>query len=168
MLEPRKSEHRDLGMRELPRLRLVHVHRARSVAYVFQYRHVRKQGVGLEDHTHVAFACRSARDVPAPDQDTAVRYLFEPGNHAQRRSLAATRRTQQRNEVAGFDTEGNGIDRRHLAVALGDGLENNARALSAHCLPRHQCAGRPATEPRLTDRPLHGKKCDQHKDDQHR
>ena len=48
----------------------------------------------------------------AADQDLTVARHLEPGDQAQRRGLAATRRPEQRHELAGLD------DERHASTAV--------------------------------------------------
>ena len=75
-----------------------------SVRDVFAHRHVRPDRVALEDHAHVApFGrndCLGRRYDRAADANLAVIGLGQAGDHAQGRGLAATRRTEQADELA--------------------------------------------------------------------
>ena len=70
------------------------------VAHVLADRHVREEGVVLEDGVHVARVRRLPRDVFAAEGDAAGVRLLEPGDHAQRRRLAGAGRAEQREELA--------------------------------------------------------------------
>ena len=67
---------------------------------VLLHRHVRKQRVGLEHHVHRALVRRNARHVDAVDEDLAAGRLFEAGQHAQQRGLAAARAAEQAEQLA--------------------------------------------------------------------
>jgi hypothetical protein len=84
------------------------------------WRHVGEQAVGLEHHAHVALAGRHWGDVAAVDQQLAAGRLFEPGDDAQRRRLAAAARSEQRDQLARLDLERKLGQRRHLAELLVD------------------------------------------------
>ena len=60
-----------------------------------------------------------ALHVLARDADVALVGLLEPGEHAQRRGLAAPARAEQREELAGLDVEVDGVDGDHRTEALG-------------------------------------------------
>jgi hypothetical protein len=52
--------------------------------------------------------------------DFAVVGRFKPGDHAQSRALAASARTEQRQNLAGTQIEGDIIYRAHVAVGLDE------------------------------------------------
>ena len=109
----------DLGLRALGDLE--------GKAEVLAHAHVRVERVGLEHHGDVARAGRQVVDDLAADPDRACGNLLEPGDHPQRRRLAATRRTHQRDEFAVGDRK---IDRPHRfdsAVALDQLFERDRR-----------------------------------------
>src|ERR1700691_5608202 len=74
---------------------------------------VRKERVGLEDRIDVALIRWRPGDVLAAEEDLPARRLFEAADHAQRRGLAAARRSQQREELAGGEPEREGIEGNH-------------------------------------------------------
>ena len=63
-------------------------------------RHVRVQRVGLEDHRDVAVLRRQRGDVAIADVDRALVDRLEPGQHPQRRRLAASRWADEHEELA--------------------------------------------------------------------
>ena len=79
--------------------------------------------------------------VHAADQDLALVGLLEAGDHPQRRGLAAPGGPEQGEELALAHLEGDGVDRRQLAEALGDRPEldvvRRPRPVGTHarCLP---------------------------------
>ena len=79
---------------------------------------MRVERVGLEHHRDIAGARRQIVDGLAADLDHAVADILEPGDHPQRRRLAAAGRTDQRDKLAILDLK---IDAMHdvdIAVAL--------------------------------------------------
>ena len=76
---------------------------------VFGNRHVRPDGVALEDHRHLPLLRRQRHlrrgDHFAVHADRPGGRPGEPGDHPQRRCLAAARRPQQRHELAGCDAQ---------------------------------------------------------------
>ncbi len=128
----RQAQHLQLLARHSPRLLLVGAHRQRSVADVFQHRHVREQRIRLEHHADVALVGRAQRHVLAADQHAPARHRFESGNHPQRRRLAAARGAEQRDEFALRDLERHVVDGGHVAVFLGDAFEDDAACGIAH------------------------------------
>ena len=81
-----------------------------SVADVLQHGHVRKQGVGLEHHAHVASVAGEAGDVVAADEDLPAGRHLEAGDHSQRRRLSAAGWPEQRHQRARLDGEGDVAD----------------------------------------------------------
>ena len=78
---------------------------------MFSYdRHVRVERVVLEHHGDVAVLRRHVVDDVAADRDLAAGDLLEPGDHAQRRALAAARRADQHDELLVGDVE---VDAAH-------------------------------------------------------
>ena len=71
---------------------------------------VREERVALEDRVDRALVRRRLRDVDPVDEDLAVGRLLEPGQHAQRRGLAAARGPEQREELARLDLEVDAVD----------------------------------------------------------
>ena len=78
-------------------------------------------------------------DVGAADENTSARDLFEAGDQAQRRRLAAARRAEQHDQRSRRRLKAHMIDRRRRAPELADVLHRDLR----HRLPRE----RPVTMP---------------------
>ena len=74
--------------------------------------HVRVERVGLEHHGDVAVLRRHVGDVTVADADRAVVDRFEPGEHPQRRRLAAARRSDEDEELAVVDVQIEVVDSR--------------------------------------------------------
>ena len=74
-------------------------------AHVLGDRHVRVQRVVLEHHRDVAVLRRDVGDVAVADEDAARVDLFEAGQHAQRRGLAAAGGADENEEFAVGDLE---------------------------------------------------------------
>jgi hypothetical protein len=86
--------------------------------------HVRVERVVLEDHRHVARLRRQVVDDLAADANRPGGDVLEPGDHPQRRGLAAARRTDEDDELAVGDVEVHLLDRaRSVGVDLGQLLE---------------------------------------------
>src|SRR5690606_21791698 len=81
------------------------------VGDVVEHRHVRPQGVGLEDHADVAPLGRHVQAAlggvlsSARDGDLTGVGLLEPGDRAQQGGLAATARPEQDDELAAADAQ---------------------------------------------------------------
>ncbi len=90
-------------------------------------REVRKESVALEHHVHRPPVGRNARQVLAAEEDSAMARHLESGQDAQQRGLAATRWSEQREELALVDVERQSVDRREFAEAFGDALEPHQR-----------------------------------------
>ena len=67
--------------------------------------HMRIKRKQLKDESDVARRGAAEGDVLAVEQYAPVRRKLKAGDHAQRRRLAATRRSEQRKEAAAFDSE---------------------------------------------------------------
>ena len=67
--------------------------------HVFVDGHVAVQGVGLEDHGHVAVLGRGVGDVLAVQQQLAFRNVFKTGHHPQGGGFAAAGGTDQDDEL---------------------------------------------------------------------
>ena len=81
-------------------------------------RHVRVEGVGLEDHGDAAVAGMHAVDHPAGDADVALGDRFQPGGHAQERGLAAAGRADEDDERAFLDLQVDAVQDRHRPEIL--------------------------------------------------
>src|SRR5438309_1270739 len=81
-------------------------------------RHVRKDGVVLEHEADVAAMRGHAVDAPAGHPHLATVLVIESRHRAQQRGLAATGRSEQREELARLDDEVDIVERLHARVAL--------------------------------------------------
>ena len=98
---------------------LLHLLHLEVKADVLGHGHVRVQRIRLEDHRDVAILRRHIGDVTVTDQDVALVDRFEPGQHPQRRRLAAARRADQHEELAVADLEVERIDGRGVGARVG-------------------------------------------------
>ncbi len=103
-----------------------------SVGDVLTDRHVREERVVLEHRVHIALVRRNTLHVLTTDPNVSGIGLLEPGQHAQRGGLAATRRSEQRQELTGLNAQADRVDRNHAAEALGEVLQFDCAALTAH------------------------------------
>ena len=78
--------------------------------HVVEHRHVREQGVLLEDRVDVALVRRHVGHVDALEHDPAARRQLEAGDHLEQRRLAAARRAEEREELAPGDREVGPVD----------------------------------------------------------
>ncbi|MCY1299576.1 hypothetical protein D9M70_491090 [compost metagenome] len=87
--------------------------------------HVRIERIVLEDHGDVALGRIDIVDDARTDRHRALRNRLEPGDHAQKRGLAAAGRADQHDELAVLDIDRDGFHRLDIAVIdlrdLGDG-----------------------------------------------
>jgi hypothetical protein len=83
-------------------LRLPHPERARRPREVGGDVEERHERGGAEDHRDVALGDRDTRDVAPTHQDPPAAHLLEPGDGAQRGGLAAPRRPDDREHLAGL------------------------------------------------------------------
>ena len=83
--------------------------------------------IELKHHGDVAIARRQVIDAPAGDVDVASARVFEAGDHAQRRGLAAAGRAEQTDDLAGRDIEVDPVDGGEIAENLGHLLERDRR-----------------------------------------
>ena len=100
------------------------------IDHVLPHRHVRPHRIGLEHHAEVARArrhqdaARRRRHHPAADRNLAAGRMFEAGDAAQRRGLAAAGRPEQHHDLAGRHGEADAVDRRpadrELLPEVGD------------------------------------------------
>ena len=81
-------------------------------------RHMRIERVVLEHHGDVALFRRHVVDDALADRDLAAGDAFEPGDHAQKRGLAAAGRTDQDDELAIGDVDRNAVQDGHGAEGL--------------------------------------------------
>jgi hypothetical protein len=113
---------------------------AQAVRDVVLDRQVREQRVALEDGVDRPLVCRHRRHVDAVEQDPAGGRLLEAGDHPQRGRLAAPRRTDQGEELAGLDVQVQVVDGRRVPEVLAQTGE-----LDGPSRPVHDAA--PLTDP---------------------
>ena len=94
---------------------LLGVQRERQVV---RHGQARVERVELEHHGDVPVAGREVVDPRAGDVDVARRHVLEPGDHAQRRGLAAAGRAEQAHHLAGLHVEVDVVDRGERAEVL--------------------------------------------------
>ena len=91
---------------------------------VVEHGQVREQAVRLEHHAHVALVGGHPGEVLAADRRRVPDVgLVEAGQDAQRGGLAAARRAEQRDQLAGFDVQGEPVERLDVAVDPGQVVE---------------------------------------------
>ena len=81
--------------------------------------------VELEHHGNVALFRRQVIHALAGNDHFAFGGALEAGNHAERCCLAAARRAEEADHLAGLDRQGGILDGKELAVFLGDLLDFN-------------------------------------------
>ena len=77
---------------------------------VVERRHVRVEGVILEDHRHPSLVWRDAGDVLLPEMHAARIRLIQTGDQVERRALAAPGGPEQGHERASRDLQGKLVD----------------------------------------------------------
>src|SRR5690606_13811815 len=127
MIEPDEGERID---RALVRFSPAHSASTQTERRVLDDAEVREQRVRLEHHPDIALVRGDARDIPATEHHGAAVIRLEAREHAQRRRLAAARRAEEREELAGRDVEVDTVEHPRGPVALRDATELDARALS--------------------------------------
>jgi hypothetical protein len=87
-------------------------------------RHVRPDGVALKDHGHLTPVRRHRAgrrgENPTVHLDGAEGGVDEAGNQPQGRGLAATGRSEQRDEFPGLQFEVDAVDREKIAITLAE------------------------------------------------
>ena len=96
---------------------------------VLEHRHVPEQRVVLEHEADPALAHVAAGGVLAVELDAPGVGLFEAGDDAQQRGLAAAGRAQQRHQLAGGDVQADVVERLEGAKALADLVDDDAHAV---------------------------------------
>jgi hypothetical protein len=89
---------------------------------------VGEEGVALEDRVGRPLVRRNPQGVLVIDHEPSLGDLLEPGDHAQRRCLAAAARAEHGEELTLLDVEVDSVDRGDVAEPLGDRLEDDALA----------------------------------------
>src|SRR5207244_643338 len=91
--------------------------------------HVRVEGVVLEHHRDVAVFRGDVVDDALADHDVAAGLLFQPGEHPERRGLAAAGWSDEHEELAVAHGDVQVVHRGDLAEFLGDVVVSNGRHL---------------------------------------
>ena len=120
----------------LRRFRRRHLSHSQAECDVFSGGHVRKQRVVLEHDADVPPERRQAFDMLALEPDLASRRREESGDQAQRRRLAATGRSEQRDELAFVDVKIDAGDSDDRRVMLLDADEAQRRLRHGRALRR--------------------------------
>ena len=108
-------------------VRLGDVAQLQAEGQVVVDRHVRVEGVALEDHGDVTVLGRDVVDHAVADLQGPGRDLLEPGDHAQAGRLAAAGGAHQDHELAVVDRQVHVVDGGHVAELLGDVIEGHGR-----------------------------------------
>ena len=127
-----------------------------AIGDIVEHGHMRPYRIGLEHHRDAALLGRNVAALgrgihrSAVDPDRPGGRLFEPGNRAQGRGLAAARGAQQGHVLAAPDGEADPVDRRHAAIAHDRGRRPRCAA-SLTAIPRRTAAPRGTGSPARTN-----------------
>ncbi len=116
--EPAELHQLERATHPLLRLLLGRLLVAEAERHVLLHRQVREQRVVLEHRVDVALVRRGLRHVHAVQQDLPLGRPLEARDHPQARGLAAARRAEQREELAGRHLQVDPGDRGEIAEAL--------------------------------------------------
>ncbi|MNY06885.1 hypothetical protein D3C86_1396650 [compost metagenome] len=100
---------------------------SKAEGQVFGNRHMRIKRIGLEHHGDAAIRRIGIIDRPAADADITIRYVFQPGNHAQQRGFAASGGANEDDEFAVGNIQIGTVDDFERAVTLDHVLERKFR-----------------------------------------
>jgi hypothetical protein len=122
----------DLGDTPLSLL-LLHTGDLQRETDVRRHRHVRVEGVVLEDHRDVALLGRIEADITAADHHGAGVDLLQAGQHTQRGRLARAGRADEHDELRVGDVQGERVDGGFLRLGVDPRrlLEANVSHLSS-------------------------------------
>ncbi|ENN87522.1 hypothetical protein RHSP_44117 [Rhizobium freirei PRF 81] len=121
------------GIRDLlVDFRLRHIRHFERKSDVLAHAHMRIERVGLEHHGKAAVGRLQIGAVLSVDHDLPAGDVFEAGDQAQKRGLAAAGRADEHHELTIIDLEVDGRDDLGFAEDLGNLSENNA---THACLP---------------------------------
>jgi predicted metal-dependent HD superfamily phosphohydrolase len=95
---------------------------------------MRIERVVLEHHGNVAVAGRQVADLAGADADLAAADLFEAGDHAQQRGLAAARWADENHELPVGDIDAEVLDDVDRAEALLDVVKGDGCHEIRSCL----------------------------------
>src|SRR5262245_55456988 len=93
---------------------------AKAEAYVLRYGHVTEQRVILENQPDIALLHRKLQCILSVEQHLARSRNVETGKNAEQGCLARARRSEQGDELAGCDIEGDAVQRRSRAKSSDD------------------------------------------------
>ena len=79
---------------------------------------MRKNSVVLKHHPRIAAMGRDIVDAAVTEEDLSPVDFIEARNHAQQRCLPASRRSEQRKELAALNGEADVIDRAKITIAF--------------------------------------------------
>ena len=96
--------------------------------HVARHRAVGEERVVLEDGVDGTAMRRDGGHVAAGDEDAARFGRLEAGQQAQQRGLAAARRAQKRQELAGSHVERHAVHGDHVPIRLAHGLQADGSA----------------------------------------
>jgi hypothetical protein len=103
---------------QLLHFRFGHLLATQAEGYVVEDLQMRKECIALEHHVDRPAVRRRVRVVFALEQDRALVGDFKAGDDSQQRALAAPARTEQRDELALFDDEGNVVHGGNVVESL--------------------------------------------------
>jgi len=81
---------------------------------------MRIERIGLKHHRNVAILGGEFIDAFAADLHLSGSDIFKPGDHAQKRGLAAARRANQHDKFPVFDLKINAVQNSMFAIAFAD------------------------------------------------
>jgi hypothetical protein len=122
-LEPDDAEHLLYALLLLP---LRHPLQPECERNVVEDRHMWEKRVVLEHHVHVPPVRRRPGHIGTTQENASLVWLLETGDHAEGRRLPAAAWTEQREELAFLDIDGQGAHRLDFPEALADVLEGDA------------------------------------------
>jgi hypothetical protein len=93
---------------------------AQRETHIVAHVHMRIERIVLEHHGDVAILGRDVIDDAVADRDLAAGDFLQPRDHAQESRLAAAGRTNEGDELAVADVDGNAMDHFLLSVSLPD------------------------------------------------
>ncbi len=97
-----------------------------SERHIIENAHMRVESVVLEHHGDVAVLGRDVVHYPVANQDLSLRDLLETRNHAQGRRLAASRGTNEHQELPVPDLEVHIVDGYDVLEPLGNIAQGNS------------------------------------------
>ena len=93
---------------------------------------MRKQRIALKHHGDIAFARGKQRHIPPADEKPPSTWLFQSGNHAEKRCLPAARGPKQGHKRAAFNDKIKRLHRLNFAIALGNAFKPDLGGLMGH------------------------------------